>query len=116
MEPLPLQPRLRFDRGTLLVELNGNNFPSVRDLIWDPRVGAPRGPAWKHREIAASLSEAGINIRDDVLRPGQHPSPWRAIELRPYQEAALDAWELQGRRGVVILPTGSGKTRVALAA
>lgn len=36
------------------------------------------------------------------------------MEVRPYQEAALCAWELAGRRGVVVLPTGIGKTRVAL--
>ena len=40
---------------------------------------------------------------------------WSAVELRSYQEAALTAWELAQRRGVVALPTGSGKTRLALA-
>jgi|SRR5882672_2108796 len=44
------------------------------------------------------------------------PGDWSAVALRPYQEAALCAWELSGRRGLVVLPTGSGKTRVALAA
>jgi superfamily II DNA or RNA helicase len=38
------------------------------------------------------------------------------ISLRPYQAAALEAWELAGRRGVVVLPTGSGKTHLGLAA
>jgi superfamily II DNA or RNA helicase len=41
---------------------------------------------------------------------------WSPIELRPYQEAALWAWELAQRRALVVLPTGSGKTRLALAA
>ena len=36
--------------------------------------------------------------------------------LRPYQDAALVAWELAERRGVVVLPTGAGKTRVGIAA
>jgi len=31
---------------------------------------------------------------------------------RPYQEEALRAWEDAGRRGVVVLPTGAGKTLV----
>jgi predicted nuclease of restriction endonuclease-like RecB superfamily len=37
------------------------------------------------------------------------------VDLRTYQEAALSAWELAQRRGVIALPTGSGKTRLALA-
>jgi superfamily II DNA or RNA helicase len=44
------------------------------------------------------------------------PDTWSDVDLRPYQEAALSAWELAHRRGVVALPTGSGKTRLALAA
>jgi superfamily II DNA or RNA helicase len=34
------------------------------------------------------------------------------IEPRPYQEAALQSWRDAGRRGVVVLPTGAGKTAV----
>jgi superfamily II DNA or RNA helicase len=41
---------------------------------------------------------------------------WSSIDLRPYQEAALSAWERARRRGIVALPTGSGKTRLAIAA
>ena len=36
--------------------------------------------------------------------------------LRPYQEAALLRWTLAGRRGLVVLPTGAGKTHVGIAA
>jgi superfamily II DNA or RNA helicase len=38
------------------------------------------------------------------------------VDLRPYQEAALAAWDLAGRRGTAVLPTGAGKTRLAIAA
>ncbi|MBC8075699.1 MAG: DEAD/DEAH box helicase [Chloroflexales bacterium] len=33
---------------------------------------------------------------------------------RPYQQEALDAWVANGGRGVVVLPTGAGKTVLAL--
>jgi len=33
--------------------------------------------------------------------------------VRPYQTAALAAWEQAGRRGVVVLPTGTGKSLIA---
>lgn len=36
--------------------------------------------------------------------------------LRPYQRQAVRAWELGGRKGVIALPEGSGKTTVAIAA
>lgn len=41
---------------------------------------------------------------------------WSGLELREYQEAAFMAWALAGKRGLVVLPTGSGKTRLAMAA
>lgn len=54
---------------------------------------------------------------EDAPRPRLvPPSGFRPVGLRPYQEAALQAWRLGGRRGIVALPTGAGKTRVALAA
>ncbi|MFL5733084.1 MAG: DEAD/DEAH box helicase [Chloroflexia bacterium] len=39
-----------------------------------------------------------------------------AQEPRPYQLEALRAWEAAGHRGVVVLPTGAGKTLVGLLA
>lgn len=38
-----------------------------------------------------------------------------AREITPYlhQREALAAWKAAGRRGLVVLPTGSGKTLVA---
>jgi superfamily II DNA or RNA helicase len=39
-----------------------------------------------------------------------------ALTPRPYQEDALSAWLAAGGRGVVVLPTGAGKTVLALMA
>ncbi|MFH2002044.1 MAG: DEAD/DEAH box helicase [Planctomycetota bacterium] len=41
---------------------------------------------------------------------------WEEPSLRPYQEMAVEAWALSSFRGIIALPTGSGKTRVALSA
>ena len=44
------------------------------------------------------------------------PRTFEHLQLRPYQEEALAKWESAGRRGIVALPTGAGKTRIAMAA
>jgi superfamily II DNA or RNA helicase len=108
--------KLRFDRGTILLteppkDLNLGAAPAV---LWDSRVGAHRAPASRHAELSSWLRVAGIEFEDIALTPGLSTDAWSAVELRPYQEAALSAWELSHRRGIVALPTGSGKTRLAI--
>jgi superfamily II DNA or RNA helicase len=44
------------------------------------------------------------------------PVPRLALTPRVYQEDALTAWEEAGGRGLVVLPTGAGKTVLALMA
>jgi len=110
--------RLSFDRGTLLIEgVDPNAAQLLPGVIWDPRVGCYRAPACKYRDIVQGLQQEGHAFLDLVSRWTSAPiASWAPIELRPYQQAALTAWELAGGRGVIVLPTGSGKTRVALAA
>jgi superfamily II DNA or RNA helicase len=97
-------------------------------FVWDARVGAWRAPGWRYPEVRAaldrmSLAQAGqppvVDEVRDRLRtalPTVAGTGWTEPSLRPYQDASLDAWGLNGRRGVVALPTGSGKTRTAIAA
>jgi superfamily II DNA or RNA helicase len=55
-------------------------------------------------------------VEDQAGRPADLPDRLVEPALRPYQEAALWAWHRAGQRGLVVLPTGSGKTRLAIAA
>jgi len=118
--------RLEFDRGTVVlrdppVALDAATLPGVH---WDERVSMFRAPALRHAEVREALHARGILFDDErplVDAPLKNvaafaPAAWRDITLRPYQEAALSGWEMANRRGLVALPTGSGKTRVALAA
>jgi superfamily II DNA or RNA helicase len=113
-----LAMELRFDRGTMIVidppkELDVGAAPGV---VWDARVHAHRAPASRYPALRRWLLENGSGFKDVPPRHRPAPQLWSEVALRPYQEAALSAWELAHHRGVVALPTGSGKTRLALAA
>jgi superfamily II DNA or RNA helicase len=117
-EPRPEAIRLRFDRGTLVFAglPHDGPGPELPGAVWDARVGAYRAPAYRHGALRERLARLGVAVSDDVRSAEPVPQRFRTIHLRPYQEAALLSWELAGRRGLIVLPTGSGKTRVALAA
>ena len=110
--------QLRFDRGTILIgqpppDLDLTAAPGV---LWDPRVQAYRAPACAHAALTRWLLDRGAGFVDAARGDRRPTDGWTDPGLRDYQAAALWAWELAARRGVVVLPTGSGKTRVALAA
>lgn len=113
--------RLVFDRGTLLFA-DLADLPDELDLgqitgvLWDGRVGAYRAPARLCYPIASELRRRGVRIAEQPCPTLTPPSEFRPFDLRPYQEAALAAWRQHGRRGLIVLPTGSGKTRIALGA
>src|SRR5581483_2871403 len=109
--------RLLFDRGTLLLEdpPAGLALDELPGVLWDSRVGAHRCRADFRARLLQALAARGVHCPDS--RPiGGGLALDADLELRAYQSAALAAWELADRRGVLVLPTGSGKTRVALQA
>lgn len=74
-----------------------------------------RVPAAAHADVIVRCSDEGVRISDDI-RPVRIVGEWALPALRWYQTQALAAWEAARRRGVIGLPTGAGKTLVALAA
>jgi len=116
------QVALSFDQGTLLLQGNINNL-SLADgdrqiCKWDHRVNAWRCSAYHYDRVRKWLRrKLGSNFIDRVPRPEN--LDWAGVDLpplRPEQVEALAAWMKAGRRGQVIMPTGTGKTEVALAA
>ena len=83
---------------------------------WDPRVGAFRSMALHYPEILEYLDRSSLPYVDEAADPIPVPTLKSGVELRPYQRKALEAWLDAGRRGVIELPTGSGKTYIALKA
>jgi superfamily II DNA or RNA helicase len=109
--------RIRFDRGTLVLEAEreGEAPGEIAGVVWDAELRAWRLPAEQHGALIRRLVETGGAISDEVRGCGIDVA-WRLPALRWYQEAALAGWLAGGGRGVVVLPTGAGKTLVALAA
>ncbi len=106
-----------FSDGTLLIDGLEEGDPLLAELaVWDSRVRRHRAQAMRYAAILRALHgkveyHDGARAYVEVSAVEREP---RA--LRPYQQAALQAWEDGKRRGVVVLPTGAGKSYVALRA
>ncbi|MCP5196776.1 MAG: DEAD/DEAH box helicase [Gammaproteobacteria bacterium] len=108
--------QLRFDRGTLLLE-GVAELPAGLDtwFCYDPRVDAYRAPAHHYHDVIGPLK--GALARNQAPRY-QRRELVCTLEMDPYphQHEALAAWQAARGRGVVVLPTGAGKTLVGLLA
>ncbi|MFW6321462.1 MAG: DEAD/DEAH box helicase family protein [Halohasta sp.] len=110
--------RLEFEDGTLRIESDRASDPPLDGLPGaeaDPRSGTARAPAIQYAPIRDVLRGLDADVDDRVLDVDPL-SLSTTYELRAYQREALDAWIDNGRRGVLELPTGAGKTVIALAA
>lgn len=84
--------------------------------VTDARRGCLRALPVDYPAISDALSRTySVEPKFDLRPPLSQPVEL-ALEPRPYQREAVDAWQAVGSRGVVVLPTGAGKTLVALMA
>src|SRR4028119_328472 len=104
---------LFYESGTLLA--GGGRPPEP--FVWDGRTEQWRAPAGAYRETVLTLRESGTPYEDRAARFEKLSLESRvAMEPRPYQREALAAWRREELRGTVVLPTGAGKTAVAVRA
>ena len=110
--------RVTFDRGTLVACSASLAMQRAPSFVLDPRTAQYRAPAHAYFGLLAWARTTGttIDAAEIVARHKPLPASFTGPELRPYQEQAVRAWNSFDRRGVVVLPTGAGKTRVALSA
>ncbi|MEE8168460.1 MAG: DEAD/DEAH box helicase, partial [Candidatus Hydrothermarchaeales archaeon] len=66
--------------------------------------------------LAVYLKRSGIEFVDEVMDTVLCPDLKADLKLRDYQEDALSTWFRSGKRGVIVLPTGSGKTVIGIEA
>ncbi|MEF8808048.1 DEAD/DEAH box helicase family protein [Natronomonas sp.] len=109
--------RLRYDDGTIRVDGEGADaLDGLSFVAADNRSESRRTPAFRYPFVRDTCYNRNLPVDDTVLDTPDLPALSTAYELRPYQQDALDAWHGANDRGVVELPTGSGKTVLAIAA
>lgn len=102
---------LEFQKGT--IKIDGDY--SVPHTKWDGRTGNKRALGYHYRDIINYLDKSDIDYRDQALDLIACPDLSTEVELRPYQKEALDRWR-EEKKGVLVLPTGSGKTFIGIKA
>jgi superfamily II DNA or RNA helicase len=110
--------QLAFDAGTIVVSGAASDrlldLPGVR---FDSRTNAHRAEARCYRAIVEHLRSSKTKYTDDARN--FQPTPWPLKMERepfPHQTEAVDTWWREQGRGVVVLPTGTGKTYMAILA
>lgn len=111
--------KISFKQGTLLIEGNVR----VPNAVWDERSGSFRALALYYRDIINYLKNSKVQFKDEVLDllpcpdlAAAYEASGKKLKLRDYQAEALVTWGENNRWGVLVLPTGSGKTLVGIRA
>ena len=110
--------KLRYENG--LLQFEGELGYWINELSWfklDPRTSIWSAPAESYRDTVLYLLKNRVSVIDEARK-------YKKLELqlsesiipREHQHLALKAWQDQDSRGVVSLPTGAGKTILAVLA
>ncbi|MEO8268522.1 MAG: DEAD/DEAH box helicase family protein, partial [Aureliella sp.] len=127
---MPSTPELKFDQGTLLLSGVSQHFIErvFHEVAWvfDARVGNFRCDALHYADVLAALDRQltsvwADNVPDwkelDLLAKldltAEQSAKRKTVQLRVDQMRAVETW-LATRRGCLVMPTGTGKTEVAL--
>jgi superfamily II DNA or RNA helicase len=109
--------RLSFQGGTVRLDGWGAEHASVLppNCQWDARERTFRLPASAYADVVMWLRARKVSFADEARAYAQLDdlAPAARHEPFPYQKEAIDAWMASRSRGVVVLPTGAGKTYVA---
>ncbi len=103
---------ISFDRGTLVVKDMPKYAKIPEFLTYDSRIDAYRSlgcyykdiiSLWKPTNDTVFEKDVPLNLKTDA-------------KLRSYQKEAVDSWFKGGKKGIIILPTATGKTHVGIEA
>ena len=106
---------MKYDKGSITIS-GPTHIPYT---IFDPRTNQLRAQGLFYSNIISFLKESGIEYEDRVMDIIPTPSLIISnsnieLSLRTYQKKAIENWVKAGKKGSIVLPTGSGKTIIAI--
>ncbi len=108
---------LRFVSGSIEVHGDVPGQLALPGAAQDERAGCQRAPAVAYADIVRTLTRAKVQFVDEARRyETLSLSVQASREPRPYQVEAFNAWRAARGRGIVVLPTGAGKSHLAIMA
>ena len=102
-----------FEKGTIRIE--NAKLIRIPGTKYDDRTKSLRSYGLNYSEIVEYLKKSDLDFVDHVT--DFIPSPqyqMQGLELRDYQQQAIQNWEKSSMRGCVVLPTGAGKTAIGI--
>ena len=117
---MPQEPTVCFENGVLRLEnCHPDQLPeaAARLIRRDPRGNVYRARACDYAPLLLEMMVSGIRVQDRAKAFAPIDLELKKTLIpRPHQKRALEAWTSGGRRGITVLPTGAGKTILAVMA
>jgi len=109
---------LHFVAGTVELRGVGSELSGLPgECAWDPRSACFRAPASSYARLVLGLRQLAVEFEDQARAYPELDFGLRVQRTpRPFQSEALAAFKLAKGRGIVVLPTGAGKSHVAVLA
>ncbi len=105
---------LKFESGTLVLEGASETDSVPSSFVWDNRTRQFRSPANLYRHIIKEFIAAKTPYTDEAKTYSKFDFKQKfQLSPRPYQTESIENWRKYERCGVIVLPTGAGKTHVA---
>ena len=111
---------LSFQSGTLLLQNAPDDLPGEagKFFTFDSRTGVMTARACDYAEIVMALIKNNCIFTDAAAEYARVDDLTlkKTLVLRPHQSEAMNSWISNCKRGIAVLPTGSGKTILAVEA
>jgi superfamily II DNA or RNA helicase len=105
---------LKFESGTLILEGAEKTDTVPAHFLWDERTRQFRAPAYQYRHIILDFIKNKTDYTDAAKNYDQFDFKQKFhLKPRPFQTESVKNWKANSRCGVIVLPTGAGKTHVA---